>query len=59
MNKKAFVVFIFIASLLVSATGSALAAQVIKLAHLNPQNPFDIATAAVSAVFKSEVPVIP
>ena len=55
MNKTAFVVFIFIASLLVSATGSALAAQVIKLAHLNPQNPFDIATAAVSAVFKSEV----
>ena len=55
MNKKAFIVFIFITILLVSATGSAVAAQVLKLAHLNPQNPFDIATAAVAAVFKSEV----
>jgi tripartite ATP-independent transporter DctP family solute receptor len=55
MNKKAFIVFIFITILLVSATGSAVAAQVLKLAHLNPQNPFDIATAAVSAVFKSEL----
>ncbi len=33
-----------------------MAAQItIKLAHLNPQNPFDIPSAAMSAVFKSEV----
>jgi TRAP-type C4-dicarboxylate transport system substrate-binding protein len=59
MNKRAFIVItfivLFVAGLLVSATGSAVAAQVIKLAHLNPQNPFDIATAAVAAVFKSEL----
>ena len=55
MFKKASIVFILIASLLVSATALPVAAKVIKLAHLNPQNPFDIATAAVSAVFKNEL----
>jgi tripartite ATP-independent transporter DctP family solute receptor len=55
MCKKLSIVLIIVAGLLVLATGSAVAAQVLKLAHLNPQNPFDIATAAVSAVFKSEL----
>jgi tripartite ATP-independent transporter DctP family solute receptor len=34
---------------------SSYAQKVIKLAHLNPQNPFDVGTAAVAAVFKSEL----
>ena len=55
MFKKVSIVFILVASLLVSATALPVAAKVIKLAHLNPQNPFDIATAAVSTVFKNEL----
>jgi tripartite ATP-independent transporter DctP family solute receptor len=54
MFKKLSIVFILAATLLVSATALP-AAKVIKLAHLNPQKPFDIATAAVSAVFKNEL----
>ena len=55
MFKKISIVFILVASLLISATALPAAAKVIKLAHLNPQTPFDIATAAVSTVFKNEV----
>ena len=52
---KKFVVLMLLASLVVMGGTMAEAAKVIKLAHLNPQNPFDVATAAVTAVFKSEV----
>ena len=35
---------------------SAVFAQItLKLAHLNPQQPYDVASAAMAAVFKSEV----
>ncbi len=54
MFKKSCVVLLALMLILPAANVSA-APQVIKLAHLNPQNPFDIATAAVAAVFKSEV----
>ena len=55
MFKKVSIVFILVASLIVLVTALPVAAKVIKLAHLNPQTPFDIATAAVSAVFKNEL----
>ena len=55
MFKKVSIVFILVASLIVLATSLPVAAKVIKLAHLNPQTPFDIATAAVSTVFKNEL----
>jgi tripartite ATP-independent transporter DctP family solute receptor len=35
--------------------GGATGQTVLKLAHLNPQTPFDVASAAMAAVFKSEV----
>ncbi|TXT50589.1 MAG: TRAP dicarboxylate transporter subunit DctP [Spirochaetes bacterium] len=35
--------------------GLVFAQTVLKLAHLNPQQPFDVASAAMAAVFKSEV----
>lgn len=45
-----------LAMLLLTASGMALAAEkTIKLAHLNPQQPFEVATAAMAAVFKSMV----
>ncbi len=52
---KKFIVLILLASLVVIGSNVAEAAKVIKLAHLNPQTPFDVATAAVTAVFKNEV----
>ena len=52
---KKFVVVILLASLVAIGGNMAEAAKVIKLAHLNPQTPFDVATAAVTAVFKSEL----
>ena len=52
MNRKRTIMLIFAASLLISFTALPVAAKVLKLAHLNPQKPFDIATAAVSAVLK-------
>jgi tripartite ATP-independent transporter DctP family solute receptor len=55
MSKKVSVVLILVAILLVSAPVLHAAAKVIKLAHLNPQTPFDVATAAVAAVFKNEL----
>ncbi len=55
MKKKLSIVLILIASLLISVNALPVAAKVIKLAHLNPQTPFDIATAAVASVFKNEV----
>ena len=35
--------------------GMVFGQTVLKLAHLNPQQPFDVASAAMAAVFKSEV----
>ena len=55
MIKKVSVVLILVAILLVSAPVLQAASKVIKLAHLNPQTPFDVATAAVAAVFKNEL----
>ncbi|MCP4405507.1 MAG: DctP family TRAP transporter solute-binding subunit [bacterium] len=52
---KKFIVLILLATLVVIGSNMAEAAKVIKLAHLNPQTPFDVATAAVTAVFKNEV----
>ncbi|HPJ25669.1 MAG TPA: DctP family TRAP transporter solute-binding subunit [Synergistaceae bacterium] len=46
----------FLVLCLVLASGAAFGApKTIKLAHLNPQQPFDVSTAAMSAVFKSMV----
>ncbi len=55
MKKNLFIVVVVVASLLISVNALPVAAKVIKLAHLNPQTPFDIATAAVASVFKNEV----
>ena len=55
MYRKTSIVLILAASLLISLNALPVDAKVIKLAHLNPQKPFDIATAAVSAVFKNEL----
>jgi tripartite ATP-independent transporter DctP family solute receptor len=42
-------------ALVVLIPGMAFGQTVLKLAHLNPQQPFDVASAAMAAVFKSEV----
>ncbi len=49
-----FVLFIFI-FLTLGMSGEASATKVLKLAHLNPQEPFDNPTAPIAAVFKSMV----
>lgn len=41
--------------LLIALVPTNLAAITIKLAHLNPQTPFDVPSAAMAAVFKSEI----
>lgn len=51
--KRKIAVVVFIASVL---SGFAFAQTVtLKLAHLNPQQPFEVASAAMAEVFKSEV----
>ncbi len=55
MYRKKSIVLFLILCLLISLIALPAAAKVLKLAHLNPQKPFDIATAAVSAVFKTEL----
>jgi len=54
MKMKRILAVVFVMCLLLTAT-TAFAAKTIKLSHLNPQQPFDVATAAMSAVFKSMV----
>ncbi|MFA5473701.1 MAG: DctP family TRAP transporter solute-binding subunit, partial [Aminobacteriaceae bacterium] len=47
---------LLLALCVILASSAAFAApKTIKLAHLNPQQPFDVATAAMAAVFKSMV----
>lgn len=48
-------VFTLILSLSVLVPGILFSQTVLKLAHLNPQQPYDVASAAMAAVFKSEV----
>lgn len=45
-------VFLF---LMLGGSGEAFSAKVLKLAHLNPQDPFDNPTAPIAAVFKNMV----
>ncbi len=47
---------LFLAICIVATSAAAFAApKTIKLAHLNPQQPFEVATASMAAVFKSMV----
>ena len=52
MNRKLSAMILVLALLLPAA---AFGQTVLKLAHLNAQQPFDVASAAMAAVFKSEV----
>ncbi len=52
MNRKLSAMILVLAILLPAA---AFGQTVLKLAHLNAQQPFDVASAAMAAVFKSEV----
>ncbi|MFZ2781326.1 MAG: DctP family TRAP transporter solute-binding subunit [Rectinemataceae bacterium] len=55
MTRPAFA-FAFSLFVLASFGASAVSAQtILKLAHLNPQRPFDIPSAAMASVFKQEV----
>ncbi|MCX8013195.1 MAG: DctP family TRAP transporter solute-binding subunit [Rectinema sp.] len=47
--------FVALAVVLLLAPSTAFGQVVLKLAHLNPQQPYDVASAAMAAVFKSEV----
>lgn len=47
-------VFVFL-FLMLGVSGEAFSAKVLKLAHLNPQDPFDNPTAPIAAVFKNMV----
>ncbi len=51
---RGYALLVVLALMLWSQCG-VCGSKVIKLAHLNPQTPFDIATAAVAAVFKNEL----
>ena len=55
MFKKMCALMLVMAFMLIGSNAIYAAPKVIKLAHLNPQTPFDIATAAVAAVFKNEL----
>lgn len=52
---KKICVSLLVVSLVLIGTNVFAGPKVIKLAHLNPQTPFDVGTAAVAAVFKSEL----
>jgi tripartite ATP-independent transporter DctP family solute receptor len=52
MHKKSIALVLVIIALV---PGVIFGQTVLKLAHLNPQQPFDVASAAMAAVFKSEV----
>ena len=51
--KSRILAIVLVIALLVP--GMVFGQTVLKLAHLNPQQPFDVASAAMAAVFKSEV----
>ena len=55
MFKKVCALVLVMAFMLMGTNAIYAAPKVIKLAHLNPQTPFDVATAAVAAVFKNEL----
>ena len=56
MKKRTiFFAIVLIAALLFTATVFAADTKVLKISHLNPQNPKEIATAAMTQVFKSMV----
>lgn len=55
MFKKVCVSLLVLSMIVLGANTLYAAPKVIKLAHLNAQTPFDIATAAVAAVFKNEL----
>lgn len=46
---------ILVLAVLMLLPGAVFGQTVLKLAHLNPQQPFDVASAAMAAVFKNEV----
>lgn len=46
---------ILVFAVLMFFPGAVFGQTVLKLAHLNPQQPFDVASAAMAAVFKNEV----
>jgi tripartite ATP-independent transporter DctP family solute receptor len=52
MKSRILAIILVIAALMPAAV---FGQTVLKLAHLNPQQPFDVASAAMAAVFKSEV----
>ena len=52
MKSRIIAIVLVIAALMPAAV---FGQTVLKLAHLNPQQPFDVASAAMAAVFKSEV----
>ncbi len=52
MKSRILAIVLVIAALMPAAV---FGQTVLKLAHLNPQQPFDVASAAMAAVFKSEV----
>ncbi|MFO7715150.1 DctP family TRAP transporter solute-binding subunit [Desulfosarcina sp.] len=55
MFKKTSVLLTVLAIFFMAANVLYAAPKVIKIAHLNPQTPFDVATAAVAAVLKNEL----
>ena len=52
---KRFIMLLLVLCLILAAPVAFGAPKTIKLAHLNPQQPFDVSTAAMTAVFKSMV----
>ena len=55
MFKRLCAVVLVVALMFIGTHAVSAAPKVIKLAHLNAQTPFDVATAAVAAVFKNEL----
>lgn len=55
MLKKVFALVLVLSMLVLGGNVLYAAPKAVKLAHLNAQTPFDVATAAVAAVFKSEL----
>ena len=52
---KKFALMFLVACLVLTSAAAFAETKTIKLAHLNPQQPFEVATAAMTAVFKSMV----
>jgi tripartite ATP-independent transporter DctP family solute receptor len=55
MFKKGCTLLLVLSLVLLGTNSLDAAPKTLKLAHMNAQTPFDVATAAVAAVFKSEV----